>query len=230
MRTIGLLGGMSWESTAEYYSTINRRIQKERGGVHSAPILMLSYDFSEIEGLQARDAWDEASVLLADGAQRLETAGAEAVVICTNTMHLCAPAIESALSIPLIHIADATAQKVIAEDVATVGLLGTRFTMEQEFYAGRLASHHGLSVVTPPEADRTVVHDIIYQDLVKGIIRPEARREYQRIIRDLETSGADGIIYGCTEIELLVDATDASVPVFPTAAIHAEAAARFVLS
>lgn len=198
--------------------------------MHSAPIILLSYDFAEIEALQAEEAWDEAGTVLIDGARRLETAGAEAVVICTNTMHLCAPAIEAAINIPLIHIADATAHEVIAEDVATVGLLGTRFTMEQEFYAGRLASHHGLSVVTPPEADRTVVHDIIYQDLVKGIIRPEARLEYQRIIRDLETSGADGIIYGCTEIELLVDASDASVPVFPTAAIHAEAAARFVLS
>lgn len=230
MRTIGLLGGMSWESTAEYYATINRRVQSELGGVHSAPILMQSYDFAEIEALQAADDWARATQTLVDGARRLEGAGADGIVICTNTMHICAPEVEAAIDIPLIHIADATASVVVERGVETVGLLGTRFTMEKDFYAGRLRSHFDLAVITPNDADRTIVHDVIYNDLVKGIIRPQARGEYRRIIGDLEERGAEGIIYGCTEIELLVDHTDASVPVFPTAVLHAEAAAAFVLS
>lgn len=230
MRTIGLLGGMSWESTTEYYSTINRRVQSTLGGVHSAPILLLSYDFAAIEELQAAGDWDAATHALIDGAQRLQSAGAEGMVICTNTMHLCAPAVQAAIDIPLIHIADATAAAVIDDGVTTVGLLGTRFTMEKEFYAGRLREEHALEVIVPGDDDRTVIHDIIYEELVKGVIRPQSRNAYQRVIADLQSRGADGIIYGCTEIELLVDESDASVPVYPTAALHAEAAAAFVLS
>ncbi len=229
MKTIGLLGGMSWESTVPYYQVLNREVGRTLGGLHSARVLLLSVDFEEIEVLQHQGRWEELGEMLAREARTLETAGAEFIVLCTNTMHLVAPQIEAALSIPLLHIADATAGRIKAVGIQRVGLLGTRFTMEEPFYRGRLVERHGLAVSVPPEEDRALVHRVIYEELVRGRILDESRAEYRRIVGELVRDGADGVILGCTEIGLLLKPEDASVPLFDTALIHAEAAAAFAL-
>lgn len=229
MRTIGLLGGMSWESSSEYYRLINQHIQQRLGGLHSAQCVMFSVDFAQVEELQQRGAWEEAGVVLADAAQRLERAGADIVVLCTNTMHKVASAIESAVAIPLLHIADPTAQAITHQGIQVVGLLGTRFTMEQEFYKGRLVAQHGLEVLVPRADERAIVHRIIYEELCLGRIVPESRQAYRAIMADLVEAGAQAIILGCTEIGLLVQEHDTTVPVFDTTKLHAEAAVDFAL-
>ena len=227
MKTIGLLGGMSWESTVTYYQILNREVGRRLGGFHSARILLLSVDFQEIETLQHKGEWDVLGDLLARDALTLEEAGAEFLVLSTNTMHLVAPAIEARVTIPLLHIADATAERIKTEGMGRVGLLGTRFTMEEPFYRGRLEDAHGLDVLVPPDTDRELVHKVIYEELVQGSIREESKAEYQRIAEDLEKEGAQGVILGCTEIGLLLKQADVSVPLFDTTLIHAEAAAAF---
>ena len=229
MKTIGFLGGMSWESSAEYYRLANELVRERLGGLHSADCILLSVDFAEIEAMQAAGHWHEAGLRLADAARSLEAAGADLVVLCTNTMHKVSDAIESAVGIPLLHLADATARAVLAEGVTTVGLLGTAFTMEQDFYRDRLSSH-GLEVLTPDADARAVVHRVIYEELCVGIVRDESRDEYRRIMAELVASGAQGIILGCTEIELLVGPADAPVPVFPTTRIHVAAAVEAALA
>ncbi|OQR34933.1 aspartate racemase [Pseudomonas sp. T] len=221
MKTIGLIGGMSWESTIPYYRQINERIKERLGGLHSAKVALYSVDFHEIERLQHAGDWDAAGRVLADAARSLKAAGADFLVLCTNTMHKVVPAIEAAVDIPLLHIADPTAEAIRAAGVATVGLLGTRFTMEQAFYKDRLVDRFGLKVLTPNEADRQVVHRIIYEELCLGRIRDESREEYRRIIAALVEQGAEAVILGCTEISLLVGPADASVPLFDTTALHA---------
>lgn len=229
MQTIGLIGGMSWESSAEYYRIINEAVKERRGGLHSAQVLLYSVDFAAIEALQHAGAWDQAGAILADAARRLERGGADFVILCTNTMHKVAAAITGAVTIPLIHIADPTAEQIRAGGYATVGLLGTRFTMEQEFYRGRLESGHGLRVVVPDEDDRVTVHRIIYDELCLGQISEESRAEYRRIMARLVERGAEAIILGCTEIMLLVGPADATVPLFDTTRLHAEAAVELAL-
>lgn len=229
MKTVGLLGGMSWESTVPYYQVLNREVGRRLGGLHSARVLLLSVDFQEIELLQHQGKWDELGEMLARDARTLEAAGAEFLVICTNTMHLVAPRIGSAISIPILHIADATAERILSAGMRRVGLLGTRFTMEEPFYRGRLEERHGLEVLVPPAPDRARVHQVIYEELVLGRILDGSREEYRRIVADLVAAGAEGVILGCTEIGLLLKPGDATVPLFDTALIHAEAAAAFAL-
>lgn len=228
MKTIGFLGGMSWESTAEYYRLANELVRERLGGLHSADCLVRSVDFAEIEQLQVAGEWEAAGRILASEARALEVAGAELVVLCTNTMHKGAAAIENAISVPFVHIADTTASAILSSGLTTVGLLATRFTMEQDFYIDRLASH-GITAVVPDEVDRDIVHRIIYDELCLGIIRDESRTEYRRIMASLVDRGVEGMIYGCTEIELLVDAGDTTVPVFPTTRLHVEAAVATAL-
>ena len=223
MRRIGLLGGMSWESSIEYERLINEGVRARLGGTHSADLVIRSYDFAEIEALQAAGDWDAAGDLLAADARMLQGAGAEIIVLCTNTMHLLADRIERAIDVEFLHLGDATARAVIAAGVERVALLGTRYTMEHEFYRGRLAAH-GLEVLVPDADDRTVVHDVIYDELVRGVVRAASRRRYLDVIDWLVARGAGGVIAGCTEIELLVRADDLSVPYFPTTALHAAAA------
>lgn len=222
MRTLGLLGGMSWESSITYEQVINEEVRRRLGGAHSADLLLRSYDFAEIEALQEADDWAGAGRRLGDDARRLEDAGAEAIVLCTNTMHRVADAIESATTIPLLHIAEATSDAIRAAGVGVVALLGTRYTMEQPFLRDRL----GVEVVVPDAADRTLVHDVIYEELVRGVVRPESKAAYLGV---LERLGADGVVAGCTEIELLLSADDLAVPFFPTARLHALAAVDFAL-
>lgn len=229
MKTLGLIGGMSWESTVPYYRTINEQVRQQLGGLHSARLVLYSVDFYEIEQLQAQGDWETAGKILGEAARCLNRAGADIIVVCTNTMHKVADAIEQIGGLPLLHIADATAQPIREMKLSRIGLLGTRFTMEQAFYRGRLQAQ-GIEVLTPNEADREIVHRIIYEELCLGKIKDDSREEYRRIIHSLEQQGAQGIIFGCTEITLLVGAEDASVPVFDTTAIHAEAAAAFALS
>lgn len=229
MKTIGLIGGMSWESTVPYYRAINETIKAHLGGLHSAKLVLVSVDFAEIEHLQKAGDWDTAGQVLAAAAQSLQRAGADCVVLCTNTMHKVAPAIQAAVTIPLLHIADATAQAITAAGVDTVGLLGTRFTMEQAFYKDRLADQHGLRVWVPPAEARDTVHRIIYEELCLGEVRDDSRQAYRAIMADLVAQGAQAIILGCTEISLLVGANDATVPLFDTTAIHARSAALWAL-
>jgi aspartate racemase len=229
MKTIGLIGGMSWESSIEYYRILNEAVRDRLGGLHSAQSLMFSVDFAEVEALQHQGRWDEAAGIMADAARRLEKGGADFLVLCTNTMHKLADAIQAAVPIPLLHIADATAEAVRARGLATVGLLGTRFTMEEDFYKGRLVERHGLRVLTPGAADRAIVHRVIYDELVVGDIRPASRAEFRRILAALIGQGAQGIILGCTEIGLLVQAEDSHVPLFDTTRIHALAAVEEAL-
>jgi len=223
MRKIGLLGGMSWESSALYYRLINEAVRDRLGGFHSARIVLGSVDFAEIEALQVSGDWDSAGSLLAHEARMLQAAGADCVVLCTNTMHKVADAIETAVDVPLIHLADVTAGAVLAAGVDRVALLGTRFTMEQPFYADRLRTH-GLSVVVPSEADRRVVHDVIYDELVLGVVRDESRAAYVAVVDRLVGEGAQGVILGCTEIGLLLKQADCVLPLFDTTALHARAA------
>jgi aspartate racemase len=229
MKTIGLIGGMSWESTLPYYRQINELVKQRLGGLHSARIVLYSVDFHDIERLQHSENWDEAGRMLAAAARSLEAAGADCLVLCTNTMHKVAPAIEAAVSIPLLHIADATADEIRRAGLRRVGLLGTRFTMEQDFYRRRLEDRHGIGVIVPDAADRDLVHCVIYDELCLGSIRSDSRDRYREIIGRLVERGAEGIIFGCTEIGLLVSAVDASVPVFDTTAIHAASAVEFAL-
>ncbi len=222
--TIGLIGGMSWESSAEYYRIINREVRRRLGGVHSARILMWSVDFGAIEQLQHRGEWDRLAGEMRDGALRLERGGADFVLLCTNTMHKLAEAVAGAISIPLLHIADPTAEKIRAAGFQKVGLLGTAFTMEQDFYKGRLADKHGLEVLVPEAEDRAIVHRIIYDELVAGEVKPASRAVYREIIARLIAGGAQAVILGCTEIMLLVSGEDSAVPLFDTTTIHALAA------
>ena len=230
MKTIGLIGGMSWESSQEYYRIINQEIRARLGGTHSAKSLMWSMDFAEIEYLQHQGKWDALTKLMIEAAQNLEKGGADFILICTNTMHKMAADIERATSIPLVHIADPTAEKIKAAGLSKVGLLGTAFTMEQDFYKGRLAERHGLDVVIPDAADRAEVHRIIYEELVAGRILDTSRDRYRAVIRRLVEAGAEAIILGCTEIMLLIGAQDSPVPVFDTTALHAHAAIERALA
>ena len=228
-KTIGLLGGMSWESSALYYGWINKLVKQKLGGLHSARIAMVSVDFQEIEDLQRRCDWVRAGEILAKAAQQVEAAGADFLLICTNTMHKVAPQVEAAIRIPLLHIADATAERVKAAGMDTIGLLGTKFTMEQDFYAGRLEVMHGLKVLIPPSEDREVVHRVIYDELVLGTVRDDSRAAYLKIIQDLHDRGAQGVIEGCTEIVMLVQQEHTGTPLFDTTAIHAEKAVEMAL-
>jgi aspartate racemase len=229
MKTIGLIGGMSWESSIEYYRIINETAKEKLGGLHSAKSLMVTVDFAEIEKLQHEDRWDEAAQILVKCAQDLEHGGADCIVLCTNTMHKLADQIIANVNIPFLHIADATAEKILAAGMKKIGLLGTRFTMEHDFYKGRLVNNFGLDVLVPNEADRNIVHRVIYEELVQGKIVDASRTEYRRIMQALIDEGAQGIILGCTEIELLVKQEDSSVPLFPTTQIHVVAAVEFAL-
>lgn len=229
MKTIGLLGGMSWESTIPYYRQINQRIKQQLGGLHSAKLIVYSVDFAEIEALQRSGDWDKAGELLAEAAVKLQAAGAECIVLCTNTMHKVAAAIEAAVTIPLLHIADATAEAIQAAGLHKVALLGTRFTMEQDFYKKRLTDGYGLTVLVPDEDSRALVHQVIYQELCLGVVKPDSRLQYQQIMADLVVQGAEAIILGCTEIALLVSAEDCAVPLFDTTFLHAQKAADFAL-
>lgn len=224
MKTIGLLGEMSWESSAEYYRILNEEVRKRLGGTHSARSVMFSVDFHEIEALQERGDWDAATAVMIDGARRIEAAGAELLVICTNTMHRMADDVQAAIDIPLIHIADATAVAIHRAGIGRVALLGTRYTMEQDFYRGRLEQRHGLEILVPDEPDRTTVHDVIYDELVRGVVDEGSRRRYLEIIDRLVAAGGEGVIAGCTEIELLVEPHHVAVPYFPTTRLHALAA------
>jgi aspartate racemase len=230
MKTIGLLGGMSWESTIPYYRTVNRVVGERLGGLHSARIVLYSVDFQPIEELQHSGHWAEAGEILAEAAGRLETAGADLLVICTNTMHKVAARIEQAIGIPLLHIADATADEIERAGLQRIGLLGTRFTMEEKFYRGRLEDRHQLEVIVPNEPDRQMVHRVIYDELCLGAVEPESRRDYSQVIQRLVDEGAEGIILGCTEISLLVKPEDSPVPLFDTTEIHARRAAEWALA
>jgi aspartate racemase len=230
VKTIGLIGGMSWESSAEYYRLLNEAVARRLGGFHSAATLMLSVDFAEIEAMQRDGAWDAAGRLLAEAARRLEAGGAELVLLCTNTMHRVAGEVEAAIEIPFLHIADPTAEAISAARIGTVGLLGTRYTMEHDFYRARLESRHGLRVVVPDEAGRAAVHDVIYGELVHGRIEERSRAVYTEVIAKLAADGAEAIVFGCTEIGLLVGPGEASVPIFDTTRIHAESAVELALA
>lgn len=230
MKIIGLIGGMSWESTVPYYRQINQTIKDRLGGLHSAKCILYSLDFHEIERLQHAGDWDAAGAMLAEAARSLQAAGAEFLVLRTNTMHKVAPNIEAAVDIPLLHIADATASTIKAAGQSTVGLLGTKFTMEQPFYRERLTQRHGIQVIIPSADDREIIHRVIYDELCLGIVSTESRNAYRRVMRDLAAQGAQAIILGCTEISLLVEPQDAEVPLFDTTAIHARAAADEALA
>ena len=229
MKTVGILGGMSWESTAEYYRIINEEVKNRLGGLHSAEMIIYSFDFNEIERLQHAGDWGGLTDKMIDGARRLEKAGADFLVIATNTMHKMASEVESAITIPLLHIADATAEEIINSGFSKVGLLGTRFTMEEKFYRHRLEEKHGLEVVIPPIDDREIVHRIIYDELCKGKIIDSSKHEYHRIVDELSEQGAQGIILGCTEIGLLIKREETEVPFFDTAEIHAKKAVDWAL-
>jgi aspartate racemase len=230
MKTIGLIGGMSWESSAEYYRMINEAVRRRLGGFHSARCLMFSVDFAEIEELQRSGRWEDAGNRLADAARRLERGGAELLVLCTNTMHRVADEVAAATEIPFLHIADPTAEAIKARGITSVGLLATRYTMEQDFYRDRLSQRHGLEVLVPDEPGRTVVHDVIYEELVHGRVEERSRAAYRDIMTRLVERGAEAIILGCTEIELLVREADATVPLFDTTRIHAERAVELALA
>ncbi|NCF11144.1 MAG: amino acid racemase [Gammaproteobacteria bacterium] len=224
MKTIGLLGGMSWESTLGYYRAINEGVRQKLGGLHSAQIAMVSVDFAPIEQLQHADDWTGTAEILGDAARGVEAAGADFLLICTNTMHRVAPQIEAAIRIPVLHIADATAEVLLADGVGTVGLLGTAFTMEQAFYRGRLAERYGLEVLVPHTADRDLVHRVIYEELCQGRVEPGSKAEYLRIVASLAARGAEAVILGCTEIGMLIGQRDTEVRLLDTTLIHAQKA------
>ena len=229
MKTIGLLGGMSWESSIEYYRIINEETRRKLGGLHSAKCIMSSVDFAEIEILQNEGKWDQAARLLSVCAREVENGGADFLLICTNTMHKVAPEIQSHINIPLLHIADATAQRIKKENIDTIALLGTRFTMEEDFYKGRLIRNFGLKVMVPDSKEQEVINRVIYEELCRGKIVPSSKKAYIEIMDRLVDQGAKGIILGCTEIGLLVNQADNPMPMFDTAKIHAEAAVEFAL-
>ena len=230
MKTIGLLGGMTWESSIEYYRIINEAVRDRLGGVHSADSLMYSFDFDVIEKLHDSQNWEKATELMVDAAQRIEKGGADFIVICTNTMHKMADDVEKNVQIPLIHIVDATAEKVKESGLKKVGLLGSKFTMEEDFYKGRLLQKHGIEAVIPDEEDRKTVNDVIYYELSVGKLLPESRENYKKVISRLKDKGAEGVILGCTEIPLLIKQKDTDIPVFDTTTIHALKAVDFALS
>jgi aspartate racemase len=227
MKTIGLIGGMSWESSIEYYRIINETTKAKLGGLHSAKSIMYSVDFAEIEILQHQGKWAEAAQILIDAAKKLESGGADIIVLCTNTMHKVADEIQAHTCIPFLHIADATAQKVKDSGIQKIGLLGTRFTMEEDFYKGRLIQKYGLEVIIPNSQEREIVHRVIYDELVVGKIRQESKQQYLSIVERLVQEGAEGVILGCTEIGLLIQNGDCRVPLFDTTRIHAEAAVEY---
>lgn len=230
MRTLGLIGGLSWESTTEYYRLINQGVRARVGPTSSAPLVLWSFDFAPIAAMQHAGDWDGQAALMAEAARRLATAGAEVLLICSNTMHSLAPAVEAAVALPLVHIADATADRIAAAGYTRVALLGTRFTMERDFLKGRLAARRGIEVVVPDADDRTLVNRVIYEELIAGIIREESRDAYRAVIARLVAQGAQAIVLGCTEIMLLIRPEDSAVPMFDTTAIHAEAAVEACLS
>lgn len=229
MKTIGMIGGMSWESSVEYYKLVNEEIHQKLGGVHSAKSVMVSVDFAEIEVLQKEGRWDEATQMMISAAKQVEAAGADFLLICTNTMHLMADQVQAAIHIPLLHIADTAAEAVLKQGVHTVGLLGTRFTMQGDFYKGRLAEKFGLKVIVPIEADQETIHNVIYNELVVGQILPASKEAYKKVINHLAEQGAQGIILGCTEIGLLVKQSDCVLPLFDTTPLHAQAAVQYAL-
>jgi aspartate racemase len=230
MKRIGLLGGMSWESSAEYYRFVNQAVRDRLGGLHSADCLLRSVDFAVVEELQRTGRWDQAGALLAAEARALVAGGAELLVLCTNTMHRVADQLAAAVDIPLVHIADATAEAVLAAGLSRVGLLATAYTMEQDFYVGRLQRTHGLAVLVPGPQDRRLVHEVIYRELCQGIVREDSRQAHRRVIGDLVERGAQGILLGCTELDLLIGPKDAPVPVFDTTRLHAERAVDLALA
>jgi aspartate racemase len=230
MKTIGILGGMSWQSTGLYYRWINEGIQQKLGGLHSARIAMVSVDFQEIEELQHSGQWEDAGKILARAARQIEAAGADFLLIATNTMHKVVPQIESEINIPILHIADATARNIIARNMKTVGLLGTNFTMEEDFYKGRLTEKHGLEIIVPSKADREIIDRIIYEELCLGKIKAESRQTYLQIMKQMRKEGAEGIIEGCTEIAMLVRQEHTDIPLFDTTAIHAQEAVNMAVT
>jgi len=230
MKTIGMIGGMSWESSIEYYRIINETVRTELGGLHSAKSMMVSVEFAEIEALQHRDRWDEAAEILIAAARSLESGGADFAIICTNTMHKLYDKIQQSVRIPLLHIADATAELIKAQGIQKIALLGTRFTMEENFYKGRLIEKYGLEVIIPGSEDMEIIHRIIYDELCAGVIQPDSKQQYADIIQRLAKEGAEGIILGCTEIGLLVKQEDSPVPLFDTTEIHARAAVKYALA
>jgi aspartate racemase len=229
MKTIGLIGGMSWESSLEYYRIINETVKEKLGGFHSAKSIMYSVDFAEIEHLQHQGNWHEATQMMIQAAKNVENGGADFIVICTNTMHKMAEDVEQNINIPLLHIADATAELIKSKNLKTIGLLGTNFTMEEDFYRGRLISKHNLEVVIPRKEDREIVHNVIYNELCLGKIKQSSKTQYKKIINRMVEKGAEGIILGCTEIGLLVKQEDINIPLFDTAQIHVIAAVEFSL-
>lgn len=229
MKTIGLIGGMSWESSLLYYQIMNERVKEKLGGHHSAKSLLYSVDFQEIKTLQFEDRWDELTKIMIEIAKKLETSGADCLVICTNTMHKMAKEVEESVKIPLLHIADATAKEIVNNEIKKVALLGTAFTMEHDFYKGRLIEQFGLDVIVPNEAERKLVHNIIYEELCLGIVKEESKQVYLNIIEQLIERGAEAVILGCTEITMLVSQEQVSIPVFDTTRIHAEGAVDFAL-
>jgi aspartate racemase len=230
MKTIGIIGGMSWESTAEYYRIMNEAVKEKLGGLHSVQCMLYSVDFDGIAELQHRGEWEELTMRMIGFARRLEDGGADCIVIATNTMHKMAEQVQNALRIPLIHIADATGEKVIEKGLRKPGLLGTKFTMEEDFYRGRLQEKYGIEVIVPPDADRTEVDDIIYHELCLGIIEQASKERFQEVIKGLVSRGADGVILGCTEIPLLISQKDVDVPLFDTTTIHSRAAVEWALA
>ncbi len=230
MKTIGMIGGMSWESSLEYYRILNETVKARLGGLHSAKCIMYSVDFAEIEALQHQGKWDEATEMMIDAAKRVENGGADFLIICTNTMHKMADEVQQNIKIPLLHIADATAEKIKSQGLKKIGLLGTRFTMEEKFYKGRLVEKHELDVIIPTADERNTVHRVIYDELCKGEINESSKAKFIDIINHLVEHGAEGIILGCTEIGLLVKQDDSRVPLFDTTKIHAEAAVDFALA
>ncbi len=230
MKTIGMLGGMSWESTASYYKTINQGVKQKLGGLSSAEVCLYSVNFEEIEKLQHAGQWDETALILSKAAQSVEAGGADFLIICTNTMHKVAEQIQGNISIPLLHIADATAAKLVKNGITKAGLLGTRFTMEQDFYKDRLTERFGIEVVVPSSNDQTIVHNVIYDELCRGVINPDSKERYLTIVKNLFEQGAQAVILGCTEIALLINQNDTSVPLYDTTEIHAEAAVNLALS
>lgn len=229
MKTIGMIGGMSWESSQNYYRIINERIKKELGGLHSAKILLYSVDFAEIERCQARNEWDKAGIILTDVARRLEIGGADFIIVCTNTMHKIADQISKGISIPLLHIADATAERLRKSTITRVGLIGTRYTMTEDFYRGKLESY-GIEALVPDKEEMATVNSIIFNELCMGIVRDESREKYLKVIGGLAAKGAQGIILGCTEIGMLIEQKHVALPVFDTTVIHAQKAAELAVS
>ncbi len=230
MKTIGLIGGMSWESSAVYYELINKKVRERLGGFHSCKSIMVTVDFAEIEKLQHQDEWGTLNIMMAESARQLELARADIVVLCTNTMHLCSKAIIENISIPFLHIAEATGVEIKSSNLKKIGLLGTKFTMEKDFYKEYIFDNFGIEVIIPSDKEREQIHNIIYQELVHGSIRDDSRETYKQIIKNLEQKGAEGVILGCTEIPLLISDSDVDIPVFDTTTIHAEKAVEWALS